>query len=62
LAWNQITPHNKFAKLFVVLLDNPWLFNRDLWEMEMGWRLTGAITLGTVTSLKAPGIRPPPEK
>jgi hypothetical protein len=55
-------PHNKFAELFVVLLDNPWLFDWDLWEMETGWRLTGAITLGTVTSLKAPGIGPLPEK
>jgi hypothetical protein len=62
LAWNQITPYNMFVELLIILLNNPWLFNGNLWEVKRRWGLTGMITLGTIASLKTPRIWPEPEK
>jgi hypothetical protein len=48
---DNVTPNNEFAKLVVILFNDPGLFDRDSWEMPAKRGLGHTIALCPITSL-----------
>jgi hypothetical protein len=59
---DNVTAHNQFSQLVVILLNDPRLVNRNLGEVETRWRHRGAVAPGTITGFQTPPGRPAPKE